>query len=730
MRVLFTYLVYLFASAWVLGQGGSASHVREGDKAYADMSYAKAIPEYQAAVEQGAVNEHVTSRLAECYLRLNDPQKAGYWYSTVVKFLNCSPINYYYYAEALKANSNYDEAERWMDKYLTAVNVTGSKRSNISDFARKFAYDLDRYVITAISANTKYSDFGPAWLGDSKLAFASSRKETVGLKRRAGYNDQPFLDLYLADIMPSGDISGIRSLNGEVNSKYHEGPLSCSMEGNTIYFTRNDLYKGRSRKGKNGVHHLNIYRATANGDSWKDLQEFAYNKSEFSVGHPSLSKDGMRIFFASDIPGGEGGSDIYYCDLVDGVWSDPKNLGTGVNTARDEMFPYIASNGTLYFASNGHPGLGGLDIFAAPSQSGEYQLAINMGAPVNGPRDDFGLIIDDAGKQGYFSSNRPGGKGDDDIYHFKQMGVLAEHFLCAGQVVDAEFASSLENVDVLLFQEGGEEVARSKTDVDGKFVFPINKDLAYKVVAKVDGHFESIFHFESHDMEKRQIISCTMEMAKEEGIIMRGVTRSANGGFVRDMTVSLVNLTTFETKTATTGPGGDFYFTVHGEDDYEVLFEKRGYFSQTVPASTQGLREGLIDLNKIRKLKFDVAEVGKPILVPKVKWRGKAKNMDGIAQAEVELLAEKLMVNPSMVVEIGVHTDARGDEAANIQLSQQRADKVREFLIVYGLRGDRVTTKGYGSSRLINRCIPGAVCTDAQHKENIRLEYIVTGYFQ
>lgn len=730
MRVLCTYLFMALLGA-AFAQGGSQAHIRLADKFYNEMAYAQAVEEYQQAADQGAVNEHVTSRLGECYLRLNQPQRAEYWYSTVVKFLNCSPENFFYYAEALKSTGRYDEAERWMDKYLNAVNATGNKKSNVSDFARKFAYDTERYQVQLLSINTPYSDFAPAWSGSEKLIFASTRKEKVGLVRKAAINGQPFLDLYEADIMPSGDLTGVQMLGGSINTKYHEGSVSASADGNTLYFTRNDLLKGKSNKSKAGVHHLNIYQASRNGNAWDNIVPFDYNEVEFSVGHPSVSANGKYLFFASDMPGGEGGSDIYFCEFVDGVWAEPKNLGKGINTSRDEMFPFIASDGTLYFSSNGQPGLGGLDTYAAPKQvDGSYDLAINMGAPVNSARDDFGLIIDPTSGKGYFSSNRPGGKGDDDIYFFEQLSELTDRFLCTGLVVEEGLKDVLEGVDVILMTLDGEEVARDKTDPDGKFAFPIIENNDYKVLVKANGKFDAVQHFNSHNIERQQIVSCYFELMEEEGVVVNGVARSNDGALIEDMNVTVVDLTTFETNTSKTGPGGDFMMRVKPDAKYEVLFEKRGYFSMSVPCSSKGIDKGLIDLNAIRPLLFDVAEVGKPILVKGVKWYGSEMGLSGASKSAVDLLAEKLMVNPAMIVEIGVHSDARQDASTSTALTKARAKVVKDYLVLYGIRDDRIKDKGYGSTRLINRCIPGAQCTAEQHMENVRLEYIVTGYLQ
>ena len=407
------------------------------------------------------------------------------------------------------------------------------------------------------------------------------------------------------------------------------------------------------------------------------------------------------------------------------------NLGTGVNSEQDELFPFIAADATLYFASNGHPGLGGLDVFAAPMQeNGLYELSINMGAPVNSPRDDFALIIDALGKRGYFSSNRPGGKGDDDIYQFEQLSALAERFLCTGQVIDAEFKTPMGNVDVELQSDEGEVIERTKTDPEGKFVFPINKDLEYQVVALSNGMFSAIQHFDSYEIEKRQIISSILELKMEEGILLRGVCRSKNGGFVDDMTVTVVNLTTFETDVVETGSGGDFDVKLDADEEFEVVFEKKGYYSQSVPVATLGMKDGVLNINSIRPLVFDVAEVGKPLIVEGVKWRKGSDFLDATAKAQLDLLAERLMINPSMVIELGVHTDSRGESSQNLAISQKRAEIVREYLMVAGIRSDRVSAKGHGSSRILNKCIPGVECTDEEHNENERLEYIVTGYTQ
>lgn len=729
MRPLLRYLLLVLApvlGAAGLAQGGGnpEAHTRTADRHYQRMAYAPAAQEYKLAAELGATNEHVIKRLADCYMKLGDTENAETWYAQVVLFLNRQPEDLYQYSQALKGNAKYDEAEKVMDEYLALTRPEGQPRhSNISDFARKFTYGMERFTVKSVGINTPVCDMAATWNGQEGVIFSSSRHQRTGIKRTAAWNEQPFLDLYTAGRLPSGDLENARPLAGDVNSALHEGPAVCDATGNNLWYTRNNRVRG-----SNGVLRLSIHRATRQGDGFRGDEPFQLNNPETSVGHPAISADGRILVFASDMPGGMGGSDLYICKDQGGRWSEPVNLGAGVNTDQNECFPFIATDGALFFASNGHPGLGGLDVHVAQRDAeGKYRVAINVGAPVNGPKDDFAFIIDAANKTGYFTSNRPGGMGDDDIYSFTMHTPLEQRFLCTGTVINDETGQPMIEVDVTLRDKDNKVLESKQTDINGKYSFPVEKNREYRVVATQKGHYDGEQFLSTENIEQQQILARDIHMVPDAGIWLRGTVRNRDRlGFVEGVAVSVVNLSSFNTETRSTGAGGDFSFRLQPNESYEVLFEKPGYFSLSVPTKTTGMKQGVIDLNQAADLAFEPILVGKPIRLKYQKWEQGAATLDPVARIELDALADRLVVNPQLSVEIAVHSDARGDAAAELKLSQKRADAIVAHLRSKGVPKDHLTAKGYGNTRLQNHCAPGVTCTEEEHAENRRSEYVIT----
>lgn len=723
-------LLLAFAVLTLMGsaQGNADPYIKEADRHFQQMAYARAIDGYITATELGAVNEHVTKRLAECYMRLGKSDQAEKWYAMLVKFLNREPKEMYNYAEALKSNGKYIEAEEWMDRYLAATAPEGaSRRSNINGFARKFLATPDRFIVRPVSVNTVLSDFGTAWLGTDHVIFSSARHVTTGIERRAAWNDQPFLDLFVADVTPNGDLVNARPLEGSVNTKMHEGPATASASGDVLWFTRNGYHGGRSQKSTDGVTRLAIYKAYAQDGSWGRVEQFLYNNSEISVGHPALSPDGKRLFFVSDMPGGYGGTDIYMCADQGGQWGEPVNLGSIINTPNNESFPFIGSDGTLYFSSNGHPGLGGLDIMAAKYLGlDEFAPPMNLGAPVNSTRDDLGFIIDKANRRGFFSSNREGGAGDDDIYAFEMLAPLDQRFLVTGLVIDDDNGSPLIELEVKLLDKKGLVLATTTTDIRGEYTFPVEKDREYQLKAEMKGRYPGIQHLSTDRIEQQQILTRDIHLVANAGIWLRGTIRYKDApGFVDDVTVTVVNLSSFFSETFKTGEGGDLSIRMQSNEEFEVLLEKPGFYSVSIPVSTIGMREGIIDLNEMRDLSFEQMVVGTATAFKHIRWSKSEAKLDPIARTELDAFAERLNVNPGVKVEIAVHSDARDGADAN-KLDQRRAEVMVDYLTTKGVARDRLVPKGYGISKLKNHCAPGVTCSEAEHAQNRRVEFTIT----
>jgi outer membrane protein OmpA-like peptidoglycan-associated protein len=362
------------------------------------------------------------------------------------------------------------------------------------------AQETERYSIKDLDINNQYSNFGTSYYGGDKIIYASPRKGSKIVKNVWEPNEQPFLDLYIGDIAEDGEITNPVKLNKDVNSKYHEADVVYTNDLQKVYFTRDNYLNGKVLKAKDGMVHLGLYKAdvVAPGE-WKNIEPMPFNNPEYSVGHPALSPDNKTLYFVSDISGGYGQTDIYKININDdGTYGSPVNLGAKVNTAGREMFPFMANNNILYFSSDKPGGMGNLDIYAAKLDG--RSEPINLGAPINSFNDDFAFLKKPGDDHGYFSSNRLSGKGDDDIYYFKELVPLKMPCtqVAEGVVRDKNTGRRVPGALVILYDEDGNEIEVQIVKEDAKFSFDVDCESNYKVEASKENYSQDNKEFVSN----------------------------------------------------------------------------------------------------------------------------------------------------------------------------------------------------------------------------------------
>lgn len=399
------------AMAWMsITLSAQNNSTKKADKLYNRFEYIDAIESYLKLAEKGKEDSYVQKQLAEAYRLTSNTAEAEKWYAKVVKN-DTDAENYFWYSQILKANGKTKESKTWMEKFATA-NPKDSRAVAFKknpDFLEKLLSQPEKFKVEKTALNTEFSDFG-AFQNNGKVYFASARN-TSG--KTYGWNKQPTLDLYVAN----ENFSDIKLLEGEVNTKFNEGSVTISPDGTKMYFTRTNYFEGKYEKDNAGVSNLKIFTAEKNGEKWQNIKSLPFNSDAYSTGHPAISSDGKTLYFASNMPGGFGKTDLYKVSInTDGSFGKPENLGKKINTAADEQFPFIAKDNTLYFSSNGHLGLGGLDVFYVKINDGNFDEVLNFGKPINSSQDDFAFFIDDATHKGFVSSSRKGGSGSDDIY--------------------------------------------------------------------------------------------------------------------------------------------------------------------------------------------------------------------------------------------------------------------------------------------------------------------------
>ena len=472
-RIIYLVLVCI-ASISTQAQSGKTKEVK-ADKQYDKFAYVDAIKTYERIFAKGYKSQDMLQKLGDSYYFKADLDNAAKWYGELFSFTqDVAPEYYYRYAQSLKAIKDYQKADEMLAKFnqKSGNDLRAKLAASQKDYLAQIKKNSGRYTIENAGINSKYSDYGSAFY-NNKVVFASAR-DTGGLgHRKHAWTGESFTNLYSADMVSEGALSTPTRFGNNLNSRFHESTPAFTKDGKTIYFTRNNFLDGKKGKDAKKSTLLKIYKATLDGDRWSNITELPFDNDQYDVAHPALSPDEKTLYFASNMPGTLGQSDLYKVAInADGSYGTPINLGNVINTEGRETFPMVTSEGELYFASDGHPGLGGLDIFVSKAEKdGSYKEVLNVGEPLNSSHDDFGFLINEKTRLGYITSNRDGGQGGDDIYKFKETKKIEYtcEQLLAGVVTDKETGLPLANVKVTLSDANYKMIKEVSTDNEGKF---------------------------------------------------------------------------------------------------------------------------------------------------------------------------------------------------------------------------------------------------------------------
>ena len=470
---------YIFLLSFILG--GALGYAQEGKvkvagEKFEEFAYVNARDLYSRVANRGFTSPEVFSKLGDSYYFTADYAEAAQWYEKLVATDGeISPEYYFRYAQSLKSVKKYDKADKMMAVFvqMSGADTRGEMFTKERDYLKEIEAQSGRYAVEQVNFNTELQDFSPSFLGE-RVVISSNRKSSTG-DYIHDWNNQPFLDLYVVDNAKS-DNPTIEKFSKNINTPYHESSSVFTESGDEMYFTRNNYSKKtKLKRDEAGTTKLKLYHSYKRGGVWSIPEELPFNSDEYSTAHPALSPDGETLYFASDMPGTKGLSDIWMSTInEDGTYGTPVNLGSEINTEGRETFPFISSDNKLFYATDGHIGLGGLDVFVTQlSDDGKVGASYNVGKPVNSSADDFGLILSESRGTGYFSSNRASGLGNDDIYSFTRDRKILTN--CAQNIVgttrDVKTDEILPQTTVTLRDKVNQVVATVTSDDLGKFTF-------------------------------------------------------------------------------------------------------------------------------------------------------------------------------------------------------------------------------------------------------------------
>lgn len=645
MRLL-TFSVALLSSTSLLF-AQPEKELEKANEMYKNFSYVDAIKIYERIAQKGFVNQEMLESLGNAYYYNAEYKKALPWYEQLFQEgkYKVKPEYYYRYAQTLKSVGDYTQADKMMAKFVELTNANDTRAALFEenkDYQTVIKNNSGRFQLNNASVNTENSEYGTAFYGD-KIVFAGATDARKAKRGVSQWTGESFYDLYEAEHFDQ-KLGSRKPFSSSINTQFNESTPVFTKDGNTMYFTRNNYVNRKLGSDIENTILLKILRATKDKNgNWGNIVEVPFNSDQYNVAHPALSPDEKYLYFASDMPGSFGNSDIFRVEILgDNQYGTPENLGNIINTAGRESFPYISKDNVLYYSSDGIPGLGGLDIFAVKfNADGSTSKPVNIGMPGNSADDDFCFVFNSDSKIGFLTSNRPGGKGKDDIYSFHEDKPLL--FSCQknikGIVKDAKTKAVIANAKVILSDKVMKEVGKDQSKTDGTFTF--------EKVNCNDSHY-----YLRGEKEKYETAEVNVTVGKDEVV-------------------------------------------------YEILLNPREV----------AIKKGM-DLAKV----FEIKEI---------KFDYNKADIRSDAAVELTKIVEVMREYPKMKIDIRSHTDSRGADSYNLKLSDRRAKATLEWIVKQGIDRKRLKAKGYGETRLVNGCSNGVPCTEEEHQENRRSEFIV-----
>jgi len=715
--------------------------------------------------------------------------------------------SYLQFAQVLAENGKYKESQEYYDKFSNSQllerqhthSLKSVLTSKISEDTSNLTNGKGKYKVDFLDFNTTNPEFSPMYYHDGIVYCSGESSGTSLLNEKGGY-----LDLfYLTDINNIQGLGnegnskkskrfftgGVKSLGNDyysrptandsktlnffgetdeavsrakgqiaeseifsktLNTKFHEGPATFSNNFSQIIFTRNNYNAGEKGASVDNVTKLKLYAAENINGAWGEATELPFNDDEFSTAHPSWSKDGKLLYFASDREGGFGGMDIWVIEHKNGQWGKPKNLGKDVNSKGIEAFPFVDDKGNLYYSSDGWGGEGGLDLFFVEMRNGaNINKPLALGEPFNSPNDDFGIIIDEMRKTGYFSSDRKRGE-DDDIYRFtREANPDHDCREMTVSVFDTETKDPVADSDVEINPKGG-NFEKKKTDRNGNLKFCTGQNLDYSIKIGKAGYVTNFIGYSTRgeaddepsrlevplmkvrivevEPEPQAVIEkvsvspvlpapvFTAESLIKRSTLLKGIVKKeVEKTPIEGVLLTFKNDCDHTTQQVMTGSDGVYAFNMTDGCDYTLEVSKDGYGT---------------NVNKIKKVKKGKAKEislglglfkeGDLITMDNIYYDSNQAGIRKTAARELDKLAATLQKFPAMVIELGSHTDSRGEAQNNLNLSEKRSQAAVDYMAKKGIDKSRMLAKGYGESDPVNTCVDGVSCTEAEHQKNRR----------